>query len=79
MINLTAQQQAWLDAHIASGEFSSAEDAIAHLIDMRIAEETDDLSWAKPLVDEALAAVERGEVMTLEEHRARKAARLAAL
>ena len=44
-----------------------------------MAEEGDDLAWAKPYVDEALAAVDRGEVMTLEEHKARMAARLAAL
>jgi antitoxin ParD1/3/4 len=39
----------------------------------------DDLSWAKPYVDEALAAVGRGEVMTLEEHKRRIAAQLAAM
>jgi antitoxin ParD1/3/4 len=31
----------------------------------------DDLAWAKPYVDEAIAQVERGEVMTLDEHNAR--------
>jgi antitoxin ParD1/3/4 len=39
----------------------------------------DDLAWAKPYVDEALASLARGEGMTLEEHRKRVAARLAAL
>ena len=39
----------------------------------------DDLAWAKPLVDEALAEVARGEFISLEEHRVRNAARLAAL
>jgi hypothetical protein len=29
------------------------------------------LAWAKPHVDEALADVARGDVMTLEEHEAR--------
>jgi antitoxin ParD1/3/4 len=51
------------------------------LIDERIAElsiEEDDLAWAKLLVDEALAQVERGEVLTLEEHRTRNAALLRA-
>jgi antitoxin ParD1/3/4 len=33
----------------------------------------------KPYVDEALAAVARGDVMTLEEHKKRTAAHLAAL
>jgi len=53
------------------------------LIDDRIAElaETgdDDMAWAKPYVDEARADMARGDVITLEEHRARNAARLAAL
>jgi putative addiction module component (TIGR02574 family) len=35
----------------------------------------DDLTWAKPYVDEAIAEVERGEVVTLEEHDARMDAR----
>jgi len=39
----------------------------------------DDMAWAKPYVDEGLAAVERGDVITLEEHKARNAARLAAM
>ena len=29
------------------------------------------MAWAKPYVDEAREAVARGEVVTLEEHRAR--------
>ncbi len=52
------------------------------MIDERIAEheiESDDMAWAKPLVDEAIAAVERGDVITLDEHKARNAARLAAM
>jgi antitoxin ParD1/3/4 len=39
----------------------------------------DDLSWAKPYVDEALAEIARGEGMSLEEHKKRIAAHLAAL
>jgi antitoxin ParD1/3/4 len=42
-------------------------------------EDDDDLAWAKPYVDEALAAVARGEVMTLAEHKRRTAALLADL
>jgi antitoxin ParD1/3/4 len=82
-ITLTAEQLAWLEAYVARGDFPSIEDAARQLIDERLAEraveEEDDLSWAKPFVDEALAAVARGDVMTLEEHKRRIAARLAAL
>ena len=45
----------------------------------RALEESDDMAWAKPYVDEARADIARGDVITLYEHRARNAARLAAL
>ena len=70
-ITLTPEQDIWLAAHVAAGDFPSVEEAARRLIDERIAErdldDFGDLSWAKPLVDEALAQVERGEVITLEE------------
>jgi antitoxin ParD1/3/4 len=81
-ITLTPEQMAWIDAHVARGDFPSVEEAVRQLIDERIAEraiEDDNLSWAKPLVDEALAEVERGDVMSLDEHKARNAARLATM
>ena len=74
-ISLTPEQRAWVDAHIARGDFSSLEDAIHQLVNERIAEriveEHDDMSWARPLVDEALADVARGKVLTREEHETR--------
>jgi antitoxin ParD1/3/4 len=82
LIALTPEQEAWLKAHVAAGEFASIEEAARQLIDDRIADlaaEDDDMAWAKPLVDEAREAVARGDVITLEEHRARNAARLGAL
>jgi antitoxin ParD1/3/4 len=81
-IDLTPEQQEWIAAHVARGDFPSVEAAAQQLIDERIAEraiEEDDLAWAKPYVDEALAEVARGDVLSHEEHRARNAARLAAL
>lgn len=82
-ISLTPEQQAWLSAHVARGDFASVEEAARQLIDERIAEraaeEGDDLAWAKPFVEEALAEAARGEVIGREEHRARNRARLAAL
>jgi antitoxin ParD1/3/4 len=81
-ITLTPDQEAWLQAHVATGDFASVEEAARQLIDERIVEreiEDDDLAWAKPLVDEGLAALERGEFISLDEHKARNAARLAAL
>jgi antitoxin ParD1/3/4 len=83
-ITLTPDQEAWLRAHVATGEFASVEEAARQLIDERIAEiaaagSDDDLDWAIPLLQEARADVARGDVITLEEHEARNAARLAAL
>ena len=82
-ISLTPEQQAWLHAHVARGDFASVEEAARQLIDERIAEraieEQDDFAWARPYVDEALADVARGDVISREEHRARNVARLAAL
>jgi|HubBroStandDraft_6_1064221.scaffolds.fasta_scaffold409490_2 antitoxin ParD1/3/4 len=80
-ITLTPEQQALLSNYVARGDFPSIEEAARQLIDERIAEraveEGDDLAWAKPYVDEARAAVARGDVLTLDEHKARNAARVA--
>ncbi len=81
-ITLTPDQEAWLKTHVATGDFPSIEEAARQLIDERIVErelEKDDLAWAMPLVEEGLTALERGEFISLEEHKARNAARLAAL
>ncbi len=82
-ISLTPEQHAWLTAHVARGDFTSIEEAVRQLIDERIAErsaeESDDMAWAKPLVDEALAAIARGEVISREAHDARMDALLASM
>jgi antitoxin ParD1/3/4 len=82
-ITLKPDQEAWIRIRVASGDFASVEEAARQLIDERIAEraleESGDLAWARPYIEEALAEVERGEVMTLEEHEARTDARIAAM
>ena len=82
-VSLTPDQEAVLSAYVANGDFTSVEEAARHLLDERIRERAleaaDDLAWAKPLVDEALAEVERGEVLTLEDHEARMDRILAAI
>ena len=82
MITLTADQEASLSALVAAGDFASVETAARALLDERLAEreiEDDDFAWAKPFIDEAEADIARGDVLTLEGHRAHMAARLAAL
>ena len=81
-ITLRPDQEAWLRARVARGDFASIEDAARQLIDERISErgagESDDLAWARPHVDEARKAIARGETVSLDEHKSRNAARLAA-
>jgi antitoxin ParD1/3/4 len=78
-ISLTPEQHAWLKAHVERGEFRSIDEAARQLIAERMAEEGDDLAWAKPYVDEALAEVAAGKVLTREEHEARMDALQASL
>ena len=65
-----ASQQEWLDAQVKAGLYDTVEEAVANIVAERMELDVDDLAWAKPLVDEALAAADRGETMTLEEYRA---------
>lgn len=75
-ISLTPEQQEWLESKVAAGHFGSIEEAAASAIADSMAGEIDDLTWAKPYVDEARSAIVRGDVLTLEEHRARISRRL---
>ena len=75
-ITLTPEQQQWLAAQVAAGHFPSIEAAVRAAVADFKAINTDDLSWAKPYIDRALGSVARGEIVTLEEHRARMASRL---
>ena len=82
-ITLNPDQEARIRARVARGDFASVEEAARQLIDEALVEraldEDDEMAWAKPYVDVALAQVERGEEMTLAEHEARNDARLAAM
>ena len=79
-ITLTADLEYWIAARVEEGELGSLEDGVRRLVEERIAErdlEDDELAWAKPLIDEGLAAIERGEFVSLEEFRRRTAKALA--
>jgi antitoxin ParD1/3/4 len=79
-ITLTPEQLARLSAFVARGDFPSIEEAARQMLDERLAErdlEEDDLAWAKPYVEEALAEAAKGRVISREEHEARTAARIA--
>jgi antitoxin ParD1/3/4 len=60
-IQLSPEQQRWLEAQVAAGHFVSLEQAVAVAIADLMATQDDDLAWAKPLVDTAAAELARGE------------------
>jgi Arc/MetJ-type ribon-helix-helix transcriptional regulator len=67
-IQLPLDQQKWLEEQVEAGRFASLDEAIAAAVDdMRLSQIDDDLSWAKPLVDQARESVERGDVLSKEE------------
>jgi antitoxin ParD1/3/4 len=66
-IKLPPEQEQWLNARIADGQFDSPEAAVRQMIAERMALEADDLAWAKPYVDDARAAAARGEVVSLDD------------
>jgi antitoxin ParD1/3/4 len=70
-IQLSPEQQQWLEAQVAAGHFSSLEQAVAVAIADLMATVEDDLDWAKPLVDEAAAELDRGEGVPADEAFAR--------
>ncbi len=70
-IQLSLEQQQWLEAQVAAGNFSSLDEAVAVAIADRMATAEDDLDWAKPLVDEAAAELDRGEGVPANEAFAR--------
>jgi antitoxin ParD1/3/4 len=72
-ISLTPAQLRWLEAGVAAGHFASVEDGvrlgIAALKDAADAADND-LAWAKPLVDDAMGDIERGEGIPADSVRA---------
>jgi antitoxin ParD1/3/4 len=78
-VRLPQEQQEWLEAQVASGQFASVDEAVAIAVADLMALHDDDLAWAKPYVDEARAAVARGEVISGEEFFKRIGAKMASL
>jgi antitoxin ParD1/3/4 len=66
-IKLPPEQEQWLTARVAEGAFASPEAAVRQMIAERMVLEADDFAWATPYVNEARAAVARGEVVSLDE------------
>jgi len=74
-IQLTKEHEEWLRTQVAAGRFVSLEEAVAEAID-GLRSEDEALTWAKPLVDEGLAELDRGESIPADEVFASVEARL---
>jgi Arc/MetJ-type ribon-helix-helix transcriptional regulator len=75
-ITLNKDQEDWLREQVAAGQFPSLESAVAAAIEqLRLGD--DDLEWARPLVAEGLAELDRGEALSADEAFARAAGRSA--
>ena len=60
-IPLKPKQGHWLEAQVAAGRFSSVAEAVeAAVARLQVQDSVDD-AWAKPFIDEAIAALDRGE------------------
>ena len=73
--------QDWLQQQVDAGAFPSIDAAVEAAIQNMIGDDLsdDDLMWAKPLVDEGLAQLERGEKSSADDVFARLHAKLRAL
>jgi antitoxin ParD1/3/4 len=65
-ITLTREQVEWLERQVAGGEFDSIEDAVRLAVADLMSLDTGDLAWAAPLVEQARAALARGEGLPAE-------------
>ena len=68
-IILTLEHQQWLEAEVAAGRLASVEEGVREALDGCLLMDGDDLSWAKPLVDEALRALDSGSAIAGDEFR----------
>lgn len=71
----------WLQARVDDGTFASMDDAVVRIVEERMEDEVDDTEWTELLasLDAARDEVASGKFLTLDEHRARNAERLARL
>lgn len=68
-ISLTPAQLASLEDEVRAGRFASVEEGVRTAVDLLMPLDVDDLEWARPHLDEARAAVARGETVGFEEFR----------
>ena len=59
-IPIPQSKEDWLKAQVAAGRFASLTEAIEAAVSRLQADDAVDDRWVKPLVDEALEALDRG-------------------
>ena len=77
-IALTPEQTRWLEQVVSEGRFASFEAAIQVAVTNLMIEQSNPAiadDWVLPLLDDARAAVSRGESVSLDEFKARAAQR----
>lgn len=52
-ISLNPDQIRWLEANVAAGEFATVDEADQAIVNEQMPQDSGDLSWTKPLLDEA--------------------------
>jgi antitoxin ParD1/3/4 len=62
------EQQEWLEAQVRAGAYNSIEDAVATILGQHMNLDIGDMAWARSLVDDGRACIDRGETLTMEEH-----------
>lgn len=78
-ITLPREQQEWLEAQVKAGVYGSVDEAVASILAEHMVLDIDDMAWARPLVDEGRASLDRGEGIPVEEHLRRINERLESL
>lgn len=67
-VTLPPEQQEWLEAQVTAGHFSSINEALAVAVAGFMALDSNDLTWAKPYLDQARASLARGDVVSGDEY-----------
>ena len=71
VIKLRPEHQKALETFVAQGRYRSVDEAHDQLLNAALTadylESAGDLSWLKPLIDEAEASIARGDVSTLND------------
>ena len=66
-VQLSPEQQRWLEAQVEAGHFASIEQAVAIAVADLMAMTDDELAWAKPLIEVGLADAEHGRIVSGDE------------